>query len=43
MDLTVLGDTYLQFTIDGHKFQANISVSSNVEEFLLGSDWLVQN
>jgi len=38
--LDVLGDTVLPFVIDGHTFQADVSVCSKVEDFLLGSDWL---
>jgi len=38
--LDVLGDTVIPFVIDGHDFEADISVSSKVEDFLLGSDWL---
>jgi len=37
------GDTDLQFTIDGHKFEVNISLSKGIDESLLGSDWLIQN
>jgi len=39
-NLDVLGDTVLPFVIDGHTFQADVSVCSKVEDFLLGSDWL---
>ena len=42
-DLPILGDTDLHFTIDGHKFVANVSVSPAINEFLLGSDWLIEN
>jgi len=42
-DLPILGDTNLKFTVDGHKFHANVSVSNEVDEFLLGSDWLSAN
>jgi len=38
--LDVLGDTTLPFVIDGHDFEADVSVSDKVEGFLLGSDWL---
>jgi len=42
-ELTILEDTDLQFTIDGHRFMANVLVSPAVDEFLLGSVWLVQS
>ena len=32
--------TVISFAIDGHKFEADVSVSNKVDEFLLGSDWL---
>ena len=38
--LDVLGDTVLPFATDGHNFEADVSVSNKVEDFLLGSDWL---
>jgi len=38
--LDVLGDTTLPFVIDGHDFEADVSVTDKVEGFLLGSDWL---
>jgi len=38
--LDVLGDTTLPFVTDGHDFEADVSVSDQVEGFLLGSDWL---
>jgi len=38
--LDVRGDTTLPFVIDGHDFEADVSVSDKVEGFLLGSDWL---
>ena len=40
VSLDVLGDTTLPFVIDGHDFEADVSVSDKVEGFLLGSDWL---
>jgi len=40
--LNVLGDTVVPFVIDGHAFEADISVCNKVEDFLLGSDWLEQ-
>jgi len=43
MDLPILGDMDLHFTVDKHKFVANISVLPAIDEFLLGSDWLVRN
>ena len=39
-NLNVLGDCVISFVIDGHHFEADVSVSNKVEEFLLGSDWL---
>jgi len=41
-NLDVLGDTVLPCVIDGHAFEADVSVCSKVEDFLLGSDWLEQ-
>ena len=38
--LDVLGDTVIPFVIDGHKFEADMSVCNKVDDFLLGSDWL---
>jgi len=38
--LDVLGDTVIPFVIDGHAFEADVSVCDKVEDFLLGSDWL---
>jgi len=40
--LHVLGDTVILFVIDEHNFEADVSVSNKVEDFLLGSDWLEQ-
>ena len=42
-DLPTLGDAKLHFTIDGHKFEVNVSVSPAIEDFLLGSDWFTEN
>jgi len=39
-NLDVLGDCVISFVIDGHNFEADVSVSKKVDEFLLGSDWL---
>ena len=36
----VLGDTVISIAIDGHQFEADVSVSGKVDKFLLGSDWL---
>ena len=36
-NLDVLGDTVLPFVIDGHPFEADVSVCSKVEDFLLGA------
>jgi len=38
--LDVLCDTVIPFVIDGHAFEADVSVCSKVDDFLLGSDWL---
>jgi len=40
--LDVLGDTVIPFVINGHAFEAGVSVCDKVEDFLLGSDWLEQ-
>ena len=42
-ELPILGDTDLQVNVDGHSFVANVSISLAIDEFLLESDWLVQN
>jgi len=42
-DLLILGDMNLKFMVDGHKFKANVSVSHEVDEFLLRSDLLSVN
>jgi len=34
--------TVIPFVIDGHDFEADVSVSSKVDDFLLGSEWLEQ-
>ena len=39
--LDVVGDTVIPFLIDGHAFEADVSVCDKVEDFLLGSDWLL--
>jgi len=38
--LDVVGDSVISFVIDGQHFEADVSVSAKVDEFLLGSDWL---
>jgi len=38
--LVVIGDSVISFVIDGQHFEADVSVSAKVDEFLLGSDWL---
>jgi len=43
MDLPILEDTNLHFTVDGQEFDADISVLPAIDEFLLGSDWLIKN
>jgi len=35
--------TDLHFEVDGNRFEANVSVSSAIDDFLLGSDWLEAN
>ena len=40
MNLPVIGDADLHFTVDRHKFVVNVCVVPAVEELLLGSDWL---
>ena len=42
-NLTILGDTDLHFTVDGYEVEAHFSVSSAIDDFLLGSDWLEAN
>ena len=42
-NLPILGDTTLHFEVDGNQFEANVSVSSAIDDFLLGSDWLETN
>ena len=32
--------TVISFAIDGHNFEADVSVSNKIDEFLLESDWL---
>ena len=39
----MLGDMDPHFTIDRHKSVANVSVLPAIDEFLLGSDCLVNN
>jgi len=41
--LPILGDTDLHFEVDGNRFEANVSVSPAIDDFLLGSDWLEAN
>jgi len=38
-----LGDTALHFEVGGNQFEANVSVSPAIDDFLLGSDWLEAN
>jgi len=33
----------LHFTVDGHRFVADVSASPAIDEFLSGRDWLVKN
>jgi len=41
--LPILGDTNLHFVVDGNEFEADVSVSSARDDFLLGSDWFEAN
>jgi len=38
--LDVVGDAVISFAIGGQQFEAEVSVSETVDEFLLGSNWL---
>jgi len=42
-NLSILGDTTLHFEVDGNRFEANVSVSPAIDDFLLGSNWLEAN
>jgi len=42
-NLPILEDTTLHFKVDGNQFEANLSVSPAIVDFLLGSDWLEAN
>ena len=42
-NLPILGDTTLHFLVDGNKFEANVSVSPAIDDFLLRSNWLEAN
>ena len=42
-NLPILRDTILHFKVDGNQFEANVSVSPAIDDFLLGSDWLEAN
>jgi len=41
--LKVDGETFIQFSIDGHPMEAEVSVSPSIDELLLGCDWLTKN
>ena len=41
--LKVDGETFIQFSIDGHPMEAEVSVSSSIDELLLGCDWLTKH
>jgi len=43
MDLPIIGDVDFNFTVDRPKFKTNVSISHYIDQFLLGSDWLVTN
>jgi len=40
--LPIVGDTDLQFTVNGHRFVDNVSASLVIDEFLLGIGCLVE-
>ena len=42
-NLPILGDTTLHFEVDGNCFEANVSISPAIDDFLLSSDWLEAN
>jgi len=42
-NLPILEDTTLHFEVDGNQFEANVSVSPAIDDFLLASDWLEAN
>jgi len=41
--LKVDGETLIQFSIDGHPMEAEVSVSPSLNELLLGCDWLTKH
>jgi len=41
--LKVDGETSIQFSIDGHPMEAEVSVSPSIDELLLGCDWLTKH
>jgi len=41
--LKVYGETSIQFSIDGHPMEAEVSVSPSINELLLGCDWLTKH
>jgi len=41
--LKVDGETFIQFSIDGHPMEADVSVSSSMDELLLGCDFLTKH
>jgi len=42
-NLPISGDMTLHFEVDGNQFEANVSVSPAIDDFLLGIDWLEAN
>ena len=36
------GEAHIQFSIEGHPMEADVSVSSQLDELLLGGDWLAK-
>jgi len=41
--LKVDGETFIEFSIDGHPMEADVSVSSSMDELLLGCDFLTKH
>ena len=40
--LQVDGETHIQFSIEGHPMEADVSVSPQLDDLLLGGDWLAK-
>jgi len=41
--LRVIGDLDIALMVDGHSMEANVSLLPDIEELLLGSNWLIRN